>query len=125
MPLFQLSDETRTNRTAEVFATKGLRTEGRYKAYIVPSGTATAAVFAGTGVLHAVSFGASAAGSKFWLFDSNGSAGDIGVSASAVARFEAGSHNRTHILDAIINGGLNYRLSAIATDGIVLTYLND
>lgn len=124
MALQFIADETNVSRTARVFSDGALRAHKAFTVYSVPSGTATAAVTTAAAILHSVTFGASAAGAKFWLFDvsAGGSAGAIGTSASAVARFEGGSHNRTHIFDAIINGGLTYRLSAADCDGITLTY---
>lgn len=124
MPRTWLIDESNPDRSAKVYNNKALRVTNSYSYYSVPSGTATGAISTTGGILHSVTFGASAAGAKFWLFDvsGGGSAGDIGASASAVARFEGGSHNRTHIFDAIFSGGLTYRLSAQVADGITVVY---
>jgi len=119
---FTVADETRDDRTAEVFADKSLRTRSEFTYYSVPSATATAAISTGGGMLHSVIFGASAAGSKFWLFDSAGTANDIGDTASAVARFEGGSGNNQFTFNSILNSGLTYRLSAAVTDGITVIY---
>lgn len=124
MPQFFLTDETNTSYTSRVFSSKALRVADAHTYYSVPSGTASGAISTAAGILHSVIFGASAAGSKFWLFDvsGGGSAGDIGNSASAIARFEGGTANRQIIFDAIFNGGLTYRLSAAVQDGITVVY---
>lgn len=127
---FVISDETRDDRTQRVFSNRAARTMAAYNYFAVPSASGTGTVFSGAGVLHSIVFqGTATAGTVFWLFDCDGAtAGAIGNSASAVARvFFPGASvpapGNNFIFDAIINGGLRYRLSATeGLDGITITY---
>jgi hypothetical protein len=122
MAIQLIADETYPDRTAKVYSSKALRVSEAYNYYSVPSATATGAILTSAGILHSVIFGSSAAGTKFWLFDSAGTANDIGNSASAVARFEGGAASKQVIFNALLNSGLCYRLSAISQDGITIVY---
>ena len=116
---------------AYVFSNRSLKVSQAYSYFAVPSASGTGTVFSGAGILHSISFqGTATAGTVFWLFDCDGAtAGAIGTSASAVARyFFPGASVPTPggngaILNAIIGGGLRYRLSAAeGLDGITITY---
>ena len=125
---FSIADEVQDDRVAQIFSDKSVRTSQRYTYYTVPSGTATAAIATTGGVLHSVIFTSSAAGASFWLFDSAGTANDIGNSASAVARYSgigASNGSGTHLYNAILGSGLTYRLSAAVADGITVVYRKD
>lgn len=124
MALVNIVDESRLERRATVFANNSLKSESRFAYVGVASGTATGSILTNGGVLHSVIIGGSAAGGKFWLFDSAGTAGAIGASASAVARLETATRGH-FIFDAILGAGLQFRLSAADCDGITVVYATD
>ena len=112
-------DEVDSSKTATVTGGKALKTESRFFYYLVGSATATGAIYAGAGVLHSINMGASAAGGILAVFDGT-TAAAIG-SDLQIAELQLGTiHNR--IYDAIFSTGLTFRLSAIATPGVTITY---
>lgn len=122
--LANISDEVTPSRTASVFSNKSLRVMPAYTLYAVPSASASGVIASQACVLHSVTFQTtSTAGAAFWLFNCATTAGAIGNSASAVARFDDGHGRESYIFDAICGSGLTYRLSATeGTSGITITY---
>ena len=119
MSLSVIVDEVNSSRTATVTGGKALKTEGRYFYYLITSATGTAAIYAGAGVLHSITMGTSAAGGILAVFDGT-TAAAIG-SDLQIAELQLGTiQNR--IYDAIFATGLTYRLSAISTPGVTITY---
>lgn len=125
MAIFNIANESLTN-IATVFSNRALKVAQAYSYFAVPSASATGVVLSTSGILHAINFQNTAtAACMFWIFDCAGpTAGAIGVSASAVARYDLTSiPKHTDIYNCIINGGLTYRLSGTeGTDGILITY---
>lgn len=112
-------DEVDSSRSAAVTGGRALKVEPRYFYYLVGSATSTAAIYAGSGVLHTITMGASAAGAILAVFDGT-TAAAIG-SDLEIAELQLGTiHQRLY--DAIFNTGLTYRLSAVACPGVVITY---
>lgn len=124
MALINISDEVTPSRTATVFSNKALKTVNAFTAYSVPSASGTAVIAAAACILHSVTFQTtSTAGANFWLFNCAATAGAIGNTASAVARFDDGHGRESYIFDAILGSGLTYRLSGTeGTSGITITY---
>ena len=125
MAIVNVVDET-SFKSQRVFSNGAARGMAAFNYYALPSASATGSVATSAGVLHSIIFQSSATAATYlWLFDCAGaSAGAIGTSASAVARFDLTSVTRgTYLFDAIFNGGLRYRLSgAEGCDGITVTY---
>lgn len=116
-----LQDEGAGEYTARIYSNKAVSTMSGFNYYLVGSATATAAIATGPGVLHSITMGASAAGSKLFIYDGTTAAAIGGVDAGVIARIEGGTiQNR--VLDAIFSTGLTYRLSAVALDGVIITY---
>lgn len=112
-------DDVDSSKTARVTSNGSLKVEPRYFYYLVSSATATGAIYSGAGVLHSICMGASAAGGILAVFDGT-TAAAIG-SDLQIAELQLGTiHNR--IYDAIFSNGLTYRLSAISTPGVTITY---
>ena len=126
MSIVNIASQTDSSKIAGVFANGALKTQGGFTYAALSSASATGTVFSGAGVLHSIIIGNTAtAGTMLWLFDCDGAtAGAVGVSASAVARFDLTSAVRgSYLYDAIINGGLRYRLSgAEGLDNVTITY---
>lgn len=121
---FSVTDETRDSRTQQVFQSKHASVSERYTYYIVPSGTATASIFTGAGFLHAIVVQSSAAASILGINDNadSASAAAIGNTVSAVC-YHSGLIRGSYTINAIINNGLNYRLSAADHNGgVILVY---
>lgn len=123
MALVNLTDEV-SYTTAKVYTSKAVRVASPFTYIILPSGTATGSITTSPGILHSITFGASAAGSKFWIFDNadSATAGIIGASAGAIARIEGGTARTTLLFDILFNSGMLYRLSAADHDGITISY---
>ncbi len=115
-------DEVDSSKTVRV-AGGALRAIPRYFYYLVGSATATAAIYTGAGVLHSINMGASAAGGILAVFDGT-TAAAIG-SDLQIAEIQLGTQEPSRIYDAIFSTGLTYRLSAIATPGVTITYSKD
>lgn len=113
-------DEVYSDRTATVTGGKALKVEPRYFYYLVSSATGTAAIYAGPGVLHSISMGASAAGAILAVYDGT-TAAAIGSDLS-IAELQLGTQQPSRIYDAIFSTGLTYRLSAVACPGVTITY---
>lgn len=120
MSIVNITDEADSSKTATVFADKSLKTESRFSYYLLPSGTATAAILSNSGFLHAIVCTVSAATTSLQFFNST-TAGAIGTSASAIAIFDSLTRG-TLIFDAILGSGLTYRLSAADAAGVVVVY---
>ena len=125
MAIVNIVSQTDSSKIAGVWGNGSLRTQYGFNYFAVPSASGTGVVMSVPGVLHSVVIGNSAtAGTMFWLFDSASVAGVIGVSASAVGRYDLTTiGRRTDIFDAILGSGLTYRLSgAEGCDNLVITY---
>lgn len=129
MPKVFITDEVNDSRTVDVLPGGSLKSLSYYSWVGIPSGTGSGVLLPdGQYILHSVIVGGETTGKGlFTLGDhvsAEGSAStSISNSASALCRI-SGYTRQTHIFDIIVNSGLQYRLSGLNTDGIIVTYYN-
>lgn len=120
MALNSIVDEVDSSRTATVTGGKALKVEPRYFYYNTGGTTATGAIYAGAGVLHTITQGASAAGAVLAVYDGT-TAAAIG-SELGIIELQLGTNRGTTLLDAIFSTGLTYRLSGAVSAACTITY---
>lgn len=120
MAVQTIVDEVNSGLTATVTGGKALKVEPRYFWYYTTSATSTAAIYAGAGVVHTVTQGASAAAAILAIYDGT-TAAAIG-SDLEIANFQGGTNRGSNILDAIFSTGLTFRLSGAVGASYTITY---
>jgi roadblock/LC7 domain-containing protein len=120
-----ITDEVNDSYVADVYADGQLKAGAQYIVVGIPSGTASGNIASTSGkyLLHSVIFANTGSG-VFLVGDmtaGGASAISTQLSASAIKFFATGTPYSV-IVDGIFNRGLVYRLSALDTDGIIVTY---
>jgi len=124
MPKVFITDEVDTAQTVDVLPGGALEVAPIYSYYLVPSGTATAQIYAGNAYLHSVNVTNTAAKGLFCVSATVSAAAVAdcaGSTASAVAIADLTTRG-SYIFDCYVAGGLAYRLSGIDCLGVTVSY---
>lgn len=125
MPKVFVTDEVQDSYTQDVLASGAAEVASVYKWIGIASGTASGVLLAdGDYILHTVIIGETGSGILILgdHLSADGSAATVvGMSASAVAHINCFTRG-SYLFDCFIDNGLQYRLSAVDTPGIRVTY---